>query len=542
MRPPPRPSAPSGRDLLLLLPLAGALVFVAVFARALPLTDEWFYTRALRRLHDVDWTSLAGWAQAWRVYPAKLFDHHVPVPFVLYGPLMEATGYDSRWAIGLTVAAFAGQVWIYRAAMLRSAWAALPVAVVVFSPSHYMELLWGWQFTITMSVLFPLAGLAAVDAACVEVDPARRARRLAWALLLLLLGVYSSAGAFFGLVSALLVVALARLDRPAKARILLVLAVVTALVYRLAMRGGTRPRVVFGGREALEVLTAFGATFWSLPVAVMDFHLDLRSVGGLAVVVLTAAAAARALYLRKLAELALPLGVALMGYLCVASIAVARPYLGNWHLQYALAAVCGGYAAAHALWRVDRSPWSAVPLAGLAALLVSSVYGTYVAFAHEGPGYRHYVRSIEDYQLRNLTEPGLKPPYPPQHDNDMGAELFLFLAAHGHPLFATLPAPRAAGPLPSGARVFWDGTEVGQHPTLEGGRGKASTLTVVVPGDARAAAVLAHVASDTVRLWRVHPLHTPEAARLPDSTSFMAVILPRRLAPGPQRVDLELSE
>jgi hypothetical protein len=535
-------TAVSPWDALLLVPLAVAVAFVLAFARAFPLTDEWFYTRALMRLDGVDWASLAGWAEAWRIYPAKLFDHNVSVPFVLYAPLMKATSYDSRWAIAMTLAAFAGQVWVYRTAMVRSAAAALPIALVAFCPSHYMEFLWGWQVTITLSVLFPIAALALIHEACAAPDGWTRARRLAWGLALLLLGVYSSAGAFFGFAAALLVIGLARIEWKSKLRMLLVCAVAAALVYWRAMPGGTRPHVVFGRRELLDVFTAFGATLWSLPIGVVDFQLDSRSAGGIAIAALTAMVVARATYVRQLSTLALPLGVALMSYLCMASIAVARPYLGNWHVQYALAAVCGGYAAAYTLWRADRTLWAAVPFFGLTALLASSVYGYYEAFTSYGPSYHRYIRSIEDYQFRNLTEPGLKPPYPPQYDNDMGPELFLFLAANGHPLFATQQSARAAGSLPAGSRVFLDATEMSQPITVEGGSGKVSLLAVVVPGAPAAGALLARIGGETVRLWRVHPSYVPEPARINGATPFMAVIVPRRFPSGRQRVELELAD
>jgi hypothetical protein len=45
-----------------------------------------------------------------------------------------------------------------------------------------------------------------------------------------------------------------------------------------------------------------------------------------------------------------------------------------------------------------------------------------------------------------------------------------------------------------------------------------------------------------VRLWRVHPRHVPEAARVADATCFMAVLVPHLLPAGSHRVELELLE
>ena len=536
---------------LLLLPAAAAVAFVHAFGRALPLTDEWHYVRALRWLHDVDWSSLAGWREAYRLYPKTWYDHIVALPFVAYAPVAEATHYDSRWAIALTVAAFAGQVFIYRAALVPSAWAVLPIALVVFCPSHYMEFLWGWQATVTFSVVFPLAGLAFLDGIA---DPATgrvRLARTAAGLALLLFGVFSSSGAVFALASAVLVVGLSRIGWWRKALVLGACAVaagLAAIVYIRLMRSdpGHVPlaarHVVFRWREAMDVCTALGAALWGSPVGLSEFGLDARSAGGLAIVALTAVVAGRAAVQRSLPKLALPLGVALMGILCMASIAMARPYLGNWHVQYALPAVCGGYAAAYALWRVDRTLWAGVPFFALSALLVSSVVGYYEGFTRYGPDYQRYVRSIEDYQFRNLTEPGLPTPYPPQGPNEMDAQLFLFLEAHGHPLFADASPPRPAGPLPRGARVFRDDAELPRPAMLEGGAGKVSVLTVVVPGPTTAGGVRARIGDENVRLRRVHPEHVPAAARSPNATHFMAVIVPSRLPAGVQRVDLEMLE
>lgn len=532
-----RPSLRSACSwLLLLLPVAAIVAFVVIFARPLPLTDEWFYVRGLRRLHDVDWSTLDGWRTAARVFPGRFREHRVLVPFFLYAPLAEATGYDGRWAIALTVAAFAAQAMIYRSAMVRSAAALLPLALVLFCPSHYMEFLWGWQITLTLSVAFPLAGLAVLGRMSAA-SGRERWWRFSMGLLLILMGVGCSAGAFFGFPAALILVWLSDLDRRTRWRAFGVGVAVTALAYVLFLRGGAK-HLALGWRELMYVCTALGATLWGSPVGLDSFGLDLRSAGGAALLVLAGIVSWRAASQRALPRVAVPLAIAAMGILCMLSIAMARPYLGNWHVQYALPATCGIYAAAYALRSSDRSRWATVSYVAVTALLASSVVGYVAGFTRYGPEYHRYVRSIEDYAFRDLTEPGRPAPYP--EGAELGARQFLFLAAHGNPLFAEAPALRPAGPLPEAARVFRDDVEVGRSSTLRDDGGRVSLLTVALPGPATAAAVQARFGDQQLRLWRVHPQHVPEAARVANATLFMAVLVPHRLPPGEKPVAFDL--
>lgn len=530
------------RNLVLLPPLLAAVWFVHKYARELPLTDEWFYVHALRRLHDVDFGTLAGWAEALRLYPAKFNDHLVVVPFWFYAPIAELTGYDSRWAIALTVAAFAGQVWVFRAWVLRSAWAAVPVALVMFCPSHYMEFLWGWQITLTFSVVFPLAGLAVLEGTAEASAPAALVRRAALAVGWLLLGVFSSAGAAFAFLAAVVVIALKPMRLTRKVALAAGVFGVGLGVYFAFMRTGPQ-KLSFGVREFWDVMTALGATLWGSPVGLFEFKFDGRSAGGLAVLVCTAAALARGLVQRMAGRLALATGITLVGYLCMASIAMSRPYLGNWHVQYALPAVCGGYAIAYLVWREDRSWWARVPFFGLAALLTSCGYGYYKAITDYGRDYLRYIHSIENYQLLNLVEPGRPTPYPPQGGNDMTGRLFLFLAAHDHALFAKVPPLKPAGPLPANAKFYIDEQRVTTS-ALPLGRpdSKVAWLTIAVPGAPSWRVVRLRAGEQTLIAWRVHPAHVPPACVQPDETYFMAALLPHRWAPGAAAMAIEVCD
>jgi hypothetical protein len=251
----------------------------------------------------------------------------------------------------------------------------------------------------------------------------------------------------------------------------------------------------------------------------------------------------RALVLRLVPQLALALSVTLFGYLCVVPISISRPYLGNWHLQYALPAMCGAYAAAYALRRADKSWFSAVPFFGLCALLTSCLFGYYKGFTFYGPDYLNYIRSIERYVVRNLEEPGLPTPYPPQGHLDMDAKMLLFLSAHEHAVFTDSPPPAAAEPLPPAARIFVDAAELSQPWRISGGRGKTALLTVVLPDASSKRGVLVKLGDSTLILRRVHPQHVPaETPREPNTTYFMGMIVPHVLPDGEQQANFSVFE
>lgn len=531
-----------GRNVLLVFPLLAAIAFVQAFARALPLTDEWFYVHTIRQLHDVNPLSFSGITEAIHLYPVRFNEHLVGFPFLLYWPIAEWSNFDSRWIIYLTVAAFAGQALIFRRYLVPSSWAVLPIGLLLFSPSHFMEFLWGWQITLSFSVVFPLAGLAAINQISKTDGWLSQVRSLAIGVGCILLGTFSSAGGFFGFAAAVVLVGLKPLGWRTKTASTAVLLVIGGLIYWSFMRA-TPTHLTTGWREFWYVLTAQGAALWGSPVGMFKFGFDPRSAAGLAMAILTIAVIVRAIVLRVLPQLALALSVTLFGYLCVAPIAMSRPYLGNWHVQYALPAVCGAYAAAYGLRKVDRSIFSAVPFFGLCALLLSGLFGYYKGFTDYGPDYLRYVRSIENHVIRNLEEPGQRPPYPPQGTRDMDAQLTLFLSAHRHPLFAGLPPPSKVSPLPLTARVFVDETEASPPRRISGDRGKVGLLTVIVPGPALARGVLAKIGGTTLILRRVHPQYTPAASgRDPAAVYFMGALVPHLLPTGELPVEFSIFE
>ena len=188
---------PGGR-LIWFLPWVVAVGFVLRFAGPLPLTDEWTYTHVLRMLHHIDLSTLAGWKEFLAIYPIRHSEHLVAFPFLIYAPVAELTGHDARWIIQLTLAAFGLQAWVYCRKLLPQSPASLLIVLLLFCPSHYMEFLWGWQFTLTLSATLPLLGLVLISRANLKASFDSHPVWLVGGLVLIGLGAASSAGGFFG--------------------------------------------------------------------------------------------------------------------------------------------------------------------------------------------------------------------------------------------------------------------------------------------------------------------------------------------------------
>ncbi len=527
-------------SVLLLVPVIATIVFVQKYASPFPLTDEWFFARAILTLQEADCHSLSGIAHALTLLPTKFGEHCVTVPFFFYWPLAEWTHFDSRWAIYLTLASFAVQAALYGTLLGRSPWWTLPVVLILFCPSHFMEFLWGWQFTLAFSIVFPLGGLVVLDRIPVASGWRSQSRYVAVGLGLILLGTGSSAGGFLGFPCAILLLLLKPI--PWKARIgwMALLALIAGSIF-VAFMHAPEGESSFGITTLLFMATAVGGTIWGAPIGTFEFALDFRSVTGLAIAAATLALAARAWRLGLLPRIALPLAISAFGWLCIATVAMSRAYLGNWHLQYALPATCGAYVTAHVLWRIDRTAWSAVPLVGSCALLLGSATTYPHAFAEDGPDYRQYSRSIENAVMRNLTHPNVHKPYPDQGPWDMNAELLLFLSANGHAVFKDPDPPSVRRPLPWNARVFVDGTESPGPVHVAGGCGPVSVLTVLGPRGAIAKALTAWIGDTRLILRRVDARHVPAGCGAePGGVCFQGLIVPHLLDDGSHTVQLAL--
>lgn len=521
-----------------LLPLAAAVAFVRAHATAFPLTDEWHFVNGVLGLQGADLFTAQGWAQAWAALPVRYGDHWVLVPFLYYWPVQSWAHFDSRWLIYTTVLVFAIEAVLYARFVVRSWIAALPIVLILFCPSHYMEFLWGWQFTLAFSIVFPLAGLVLVERMSAAQSPRSAAVLAAAALVLFVIGTLSSAGGFFGLPCAALLVALLRWRRRDKAVWLAFFALATGVVYVLFMHDPDRS-LALGSRQVFQGATALGAAIVGSPVGLTEFGPDVRSCIGFVIAACALGVVARAAVILVIPRLALAISVAVFGALCVASITMSRMWLGNWHVQYALPAVCGAYAASFILWKHDRSVVAAVPFFTLLALLLACVFGYVEGFREFGPSYHRYILSIERYARAHLARPDEEKPF--SSATELTARMLLFLSADHHPVFRDAAEPTMLAPLPESARVFVGERELAQPLVLSCGEGKPVMLNVGLPGLHAESRVLARIAGKTLVLRRIHASFACSACREDASrTWFAGMILPTMFPRGDQRVELSV--
>ncbi len=519
--------------------LLGAILFVKAYSSPMPSTDEWFFTKSIVAMQHFDLHTAAGIKGAVKAMPKHFATHWVIVPFLVYWPIAEWTGFDSRWFMYITVLGFVAEALLFwRFLFERSLWA-FPVALLLLGPSHYMELLWGWQITLALSILFPLAGLVVID----RISPEQRAWKQALivftGLALCLLGLLSAAGGFFGFPCAVLLLFLKRISARSKVVLLAVALAATVVAYEKLMHGSAQ-HLVLGERQVGMALTALGGTIWGTPIGLFQFPLGVYSVTGILVVACILVVVRRADILDALPDLALPISITSFGLLCTLSIAMAREALGNWHLQYSLMAVCGAYAAAYRLRKIDKSWFSAVPFLTLLALLLLNVVAWWRGFTEFGPIYRAYIHETDQHALHFLTDPRAPKPYVGMMD--VNANMMLFLSAHHHPVFQD-EGPRVTTPLPESARVFLNRREIGQASSIAVERTRLERLTVVLPAATDARGVMARIGASDVMLRRIDPSLTwIPCAGEPGFVSYAALIVPRVLGVGelPMQISLLL--
>lgn len=516
------------QDLILFIPLLGAIAFVAKFAGPLPLTDEWGYSHALRQLSGVDLTSWSGWQEIVRLWPTKHSEHVVALPFAVYWPVAIWADFDSRWITGLTLLAFALQVWVLRRHLVFHPLLAALVALVVFAPSHYMEFLWGWQLTITLSITLPMLGLVQLSQTADDTSPASKfARDLVVGLLLILAGTLSSAGGFFGFAAGLVLLGLQPMSLRRR-EVAMVTTVIVAVVVYFTLMSTRNTDWSFGMRDVWYVLTTVGAGLWGSPVGLTEFSLDFRSAGGLFLLVAVGFCFGRSVITKQWRTLALPLSWVAFGLVCMVPIALARPYLGNWHVQHILPTIAGALAVAWVMWQKDRTKWSAVPLLVIAGLLASGLYGWVRGFGYYGPDYAKYIGSIEAHAFRYLENENSVPPYPPQNPaKDLDAPLMLFLAAHQHPLFSDLLHSELSPENNGEVEVLVDGQTWEAAATHAEEKSRLRWVVVRSPRDSDAAGGWLEFEEHRYRLWRLAPAHVPEHSRQDDKVHFAATLLPQ---------------
>jgi hypothetical protein len=374
---------------VLALPILMALLFVALYNTGMPLTDEWTFTKSVMELENIDKQGTAWLGEVLKAAAWRFGDHWVAVPFLIYWLLAGLAHFNSTVFVVITLATFMAQLAIYRRYIVPSSAAALPIALILFSPAHYMELLWGFQFTIALSIILPMTGLLILERVHPHDSLLLSLGKVASTLTLFLLGTLSSSGGFFGFPVAAAVVWLkggtvrSRLVRSGT------FVLVSTIVYFALMQGVSHPFTV-GVRDALYVLTALGGTIWGTPVGISEFGPGLLSGTGAVILACLVFSVARTYKTGQLNAIALPLGFALFGLLCLTATAVSRGYLGNWHLQFALPSICGTFACAYIVRKRDPSGFTIAAYIILYATLSVSLVGYYRGFAEYGPSYYGY--------------------------------------------------------------------------------------------------------------------------------------------------------
>jgi hypothetical protein len=409
---------------LLLVPPAVAIVYIAMYATATPLTDEWIMLGAAVDLHKQGWS-----LHAVRSIQIQHQQHLLIVPYLIYFPLEALFHYDTRALIAVTLLCFAVQLAVFRLLLGKDDLAAFPIALVLFSPSHYMEFHWGFQFALTLSVTFPVVALAVLDH--IDNGPTGVSiRHYLIGTVLLVLGAMSSAPGYFGFLSAIVLIVLKTLPSRTKMALSFSWVLIAALVYFGIASRSYSPHIL-GFREIAYVLTAFGCAIWGSPVGIFKFGITRDSLTGLALIVAFLVVLVR--IRPRFSLLALPIALVSFGLAAIAAVGVSRLYLGNWHLQLVLPAVCGIYSAAYIVWRRERTRFNTGVFVAVVLLLLLNLDGSYRGFTEYGPSYRNYVGKIENYILS--YSPSLEKPFPNPGDRDIDADMIEFLRQQHHPLF-----------------------------------------------------------------------------------------------------------
>ena len=500
-----RPWLPS---IALAAPIVAAVIFVAIFASAAPLTDEWIFVRSILDLGDVhpgqpDWFQQVVERGTWRFN-----GHSVVVPFLVYWSLGEAVGFDARVFVGVTLATFAVLLLVYRRSLRESRrshpeswWAAVPIALVLFSPAHYMEFLWGFECTLALSIVFPMLGLAVLDTIRADSRILASAGKLAAGVALITLGTLSSFGGFLGFIAALVLLALRPLGPSRKAALITGLAACAVLAFFWIVRDERHAEALAGAHANLWFFpTAIGGAVLSTPITLYEFGFDLRSAIGLVGLASLLAVAVWALARGRLGHVAFPLAIAAFGLLATASVAFGRGHLANWHLQYVLMIVCGTYAAAYVAWREDSGSWTTrLALAGSLAVALASIAGSWNAFTTFGPVYRDYVQRVERYMQRSLA----RPDGPRPCGLDLDPDAALYLSALGSAPFRPERTDLAELRPASGYQLFINNCEMPVTFELYGPQLERTKILVVWPTASAPRAVRLEIGGHAVDLRRI---------------------------------------
>jgi hypothetical protein len=415
--------------------LIATVLFAYLFSTATPLTDEWYFLHSAIDLYGLDWHAWADWKRIPQLYAFKPGDHVLALPFAIYLVVSQLSNFDQRAEIAITIATLIAQIAVYRSVVSKSAWMTLILSVILFNPARYMDFLWGFQFIIALSIVFPILGLAALH----RLGSSEYGfwRTIAISLAFMAAGILSSAAGYFGLVGAAVMLSAMRVQPRRKLMALAIIAAAFIVSYVL-LRPPSHALITDWHRDVLYILTAVGGVLWSSPVGLFSFPINVRSVTGAVLILLFLVALWRAWTSDRMSEIAFPLGLVAFGFSTLAATALNREALGNWHLQFVTPAVCGMFMCA---WVVSQGTRIRVGILASILILVGGIKGAGDAFFSHGPAFHAYVRSIERYILSFTPNASQPKPYPPQDPRwEVDQRMIDFLAKRHHALFAGAPS------------------------------------------------------------------------------------------------------
>jgi hypothetical protein len=420
-------SVRAASETVLVIPVVVAGTFVWLYAISYPLTDEWMLFRNAMVAHSLGWSDPVSTlsAMTWKIY-----DHPIVLPNLLYLLIAPIFHYDARVFIFITLVCFATMLIVFRTEVGSNAWTALPMAFVLFAPSHYSEFLWGFQFTMTMSITLTVLALAFFNRTTPEESTARFSARLLCALCLIIAGFLSSGEAVLGFPALLVLGLLKRLTVP-RCRVVFGVSLLAlwAAMSTLGAAGYLRNISIL--RDIMAILTALGAVLVGTPGGLTTFSFNWTAAIGLAICLVVVFCTLVAWRRGLIGELSLPLALFTFGFLLVAAIAVSRPYLANWHLQAALPAILGAYGAAIVLARHFRSPITLTLQAIITALVGFVAIGYWQGYSKYGPAANANGNKVANYMDSYLTNPNAPKPYPPTGGWDFNSAMARFLRDNG---------------------------------------------------------------------------------------------------------------
>lgn len=417
-----------GLLLLPFFPMMACLVFIYSFASPMPLTDEWLFLRSYMNISQFTMGGDYTFKDLLLLFP-KIASHNVTVPFSLYLLTCEIVNFDSRFYILITFCVYVVIFFLFYKQVFKSSWGVLPVALLLFSPARYVEFQWGFQFTLALSILFPVCALFLLER-YKENPLAHHGTPLITSNMLFLLGVFSSAGGFFGFVSCLPYILFFNTTKKVRIVTLCVAVFEIAVIYKLLFSGQAH-RLLPTVRDYLYVTTALGASLWCSNGGMFSFSLNILSVTGSLLLILFIASIFSIRPWRRLSIVSLPLCLTIFSFLSIYSIALNREYLGNWHLAYVVPGICGIYTTIYIVYNNVKNTVTRFVFITSCIVFASSLYSYGSGFIFWGPNYKKYTDSIKLYALTYLEHPQQEKPFP-DIAWSIDDKMTLFLSARNH--------------------------------------------------------------------------------------------------------------